>query len=229
MSLIDLTRSCPKVKRKLGKPRSLDPKNIVIAQQYGKEYFDGEREQGYGGYYYDGRWLSVARDIVDHFKLKPGMKVLDIGCAKGFLLKDLQIVCPGIEVYGLDVSLYAILNAEQEVKSQLMQGSATDLPFPDNSFDLVLSINTLHNLERSDLIKSLKEIKRLSSNNSYVQLDAYNTDEDLKIFKQWVLTAKTYLKPKEWVVLFEEAGYLGDYNWTVLDVDREWTNFGDKK
>ena len=108
MAEINLLRHYPRSKRKMTKPRSADPANRSAGLKFGAEYFDGTREQGYGGYRYDGRWVPIAREIVTHFGLKPGDRVLDVGCAKGFLIKDLMAVCPGLEVYGLDISEYAL-------------------------------------------------------------------------------------------------------------------------
>ena len=177
-------------------------------------YFDGPREYGYGGYSYDGRWQPVAQDIVDHFRLKSGDKVLDIGCAKGFLVKDLLAL--GIDAYGVDVSKYALMNCEPEVVGRLQIGSAEDLPFPDGSFSAVLCINSLHNLPR-DLCKvALGEIERLAPNKGFVQVDSYFTSEQKKIFESWVLTAYFHDYPDGWIKLFEEAGYSGDWYWTII-------------
>lgn len=218
-------RRYPRSRRRLERPRSLDPANVSAARRFGREYFDGAREQGYGGYRYDGRWLPVAEDIVAHFQLRPGMRVLDVGCAKGFLVKDLMAVCPGLEAFGIDISEYAIGCSESDVRGRLAVGDAVRLPFADRSFDVALSINTLHNLERRGLITSLIELQRVSPERCYVQLDAYQTQEEWEIFQGWVLTAVTFLKPEEWLALFAEAGYVGDYHWTVLDPDRDWTDF----
>lgn len=226
MAEVNLMRRYPRSRRRLQRPRSLDPENISAARRFGREYFDGTREQGYGGYRYDGRWLPVAEDIIAHYGLRSGMRVLDVGCAKGFLAKDLMAACPGLEVYGIDISEYAIGCSEPEVRWRLAVGNATQLPLASESFDLAISINTLHNLERSDLIAGLKELQRVSRGRCYVQLDAYRTQDEWEIFQGWVLTAVTFLKPNEWMELFAEAGYVGDYFWTVLDPDRDWTDFG---
>lgn len=225
MAEVDLLRHYPRSKRKMDKPRSLDPANREAALKFGAEYFDGKREQGYGGYRYDGRWVPVARDIVVHFDLKPGNRVLDVGCAKGFLVKDLMAVCPGLQVYGLDISDYAIRRCEPEARRRLVVGTADRLPFRDGSFDVVLSINTLHNLERERLIQALREMERLAPARGYIQIDAYRNEAEREIFLGWVLTAKTFLRPQEWVALFAEAGYKGDYFWTILDPNPEWNDF----
>lgn len=226
MAEVNLMRHYPRAKRKMSIPRSSDPANIRAAREFGQAYFDGAREQGYGGYRYDGRWVPIARDIVEHYGLKAGMRVLDVGCAKGFLMKDLMQVCPGLEVYGLDISHYATSHSEAEAKGRVVVGTADVLPFPDHAFDVALSINTLHNLERSHLISALRELERVSrSRRCYVQIDAYRNDAEREIFMGWVLTALTFLKPAEWRALFAEAGYAGDYHWTILDADPEWNDF----
>lgn len=223
MAEINLLEKYPKSRRNVTqRSSSKTPEIIQKAKEFGFEYFDGPREYGYGGYRYDGRWLPVARDIVDYFDLKPGDRVLDIGCAKGFLVKDLMHVCPGLNVFGLDVSKYAIDNSEEEIRPYLTCGNAKSIPFSDGFFKAALCINVIHNLDRQDCIKALKEIQRVSNGNAYVQVDAYHTQEEYDIFQDWVLTAETFLKPNEWQELFEEAGYLGDYYWTILDPAPKW-------
>ena len=218
MAEIDLLRALPRTRRNITqRTEAQTPENIAVAKQYGEAYFDGSRAVGYGGYRYDGRWIPVAQDIVRHFGLKAGDRVLDVGCAKGFLVKDLMAVCPGLEVFGLDISEYALMHCEPEVVGRLHLGSAVRLPFPDRSFDAVLSINTLHNLERADVIRALQEIERLAPGRSYVQVDAYRTAEERDLFMRWVLTAVFYDYPAGWIDVFREAGYTGDWNWTVVE------------
>jgi cyclopropane fatty-acyl-phospholipid synthase-like methyltransferase len=188
---------------------------VHIASEFGEMYFDGPREFGYGGYSYDGRWRTVAREIVDHFKLLPGDRLLDIGCAKGFLVKDLLEL--GIDAYGIDVSKYALMNCELEVVGRLHLGSADYLYFPNNSFDAVVSINTLHNLTRENCVRALREMQRLSPGKGFIQVDAYYTDDQKKVFEEWVLTAKYYGYPEEWLSVFQEAGYTGDWSWTIIE------------
>jgi SAM-dependent methyltransferase len=218
MAEIDLLRALPRIKRNIQKRKEAkDPAVVAISRQYGEMYFDGPRDYGYGGYRYDGRWLPVARDIIAHFGLKPGMRALDVGCAKGFLVKDLMLACPGLEVFGLDVSLYALMHAEKEVIGRLHLGTAERLPFPDNSFDCVLCLNTVHNFPRPRAIKVMQEIQRTSAGRAFVQVDSYHTPEQKEIFESWVLTADFYDYPQGWVELFKEAGYTGDYYWTIIE------------
>ena len=132
-------------------------------------------------------------------------------------MKDLMKVCPGLEVFGLDVSHYALMNCEREVIGRLHLGTAEKLPFPDKSFRCVLSINTVHNFPRSRAIKVMQEIQRVSSGQTFVQVDSYYTPEEKEIFESWVLTAEFHDYPDGWVKLFNEAGYTGDWYWTIIE------------
>ncbi|MFN3077555.1 MAG: class I SAM-dependent methyltransferase [Alphaproteobacteria bacterium] len=218
MARVELLRSLPKIRRDVrGRAEAKDPEVVTIARQFGEMYWDGPRQYGYGGYRYDGRWRPVARDMIAHFQLRPGQRVLDVGCGKGFLVKDLMLECPGLEVFGLDLSEYAIRNAPRELLGRLHLGSADHLPFPDAGFDCVLSLNTLHNLTRPRVVTALAEIQRLSGGKAFVQVDAYYTPEQKALFEQWVLTADTHDYPDGWHALFAEAGYTGDWDWTVLE------------
>jgi len=215
MSEINLLKSLPVSKRNLKERNNFrTQESINISRQYGQLYFDGPREYGYGGYVYDGRWRSVAKDIINIYKLKKGDKILDVGCAKGFLVKDLLEL--GIDAFGLDISEYAIKNCEKEVVGRLHFGSAETLPFPDNSFSAVISINTIHNLTKIKAIQALAEIERVSSGFSFVQVDSYRTPAEKELFENWVLTAKYHNYPDGWLELFKEAGYSGDWFWTII-------------
>jgi SAM-dependent methyltransferase len=214
----NLLRRYPKAKRNLEKRTGAQSaENIRIAREYGREYFDGARDTGYGGYRYDGRWVAIAEDMVTHWGLKSGDRVLDVGCGKGFLVKDLMKVCPGIEVFGLDISEYALMNCEPEVVGRLHLGDCMKLPFPDRSFSAVTAINVVHNLERPGAIRAVREIERLAPGRGYIQVDSYRTPEEREIFLSWVLTAKTHYAPEGWQELFAEAGYTGDFYWTIIN------------
>jgi ubiquinone/menaquinone biosynthesis C-methylase UbiE len=218
MAEVNLLAKLPRGKRNVNaRAEAKTEEAIAISRQYGELYFDGPRKYGYGGYRYDGRWVPVAQDIIAHFDLKPGDRVLDVGAGKGFLVKDLIKVMPGLEAFGLDISEYALMKCEPEVVGRLHLGNAVKLPFPDNSFSCVLSLNTIHNLERADLITALKEIERLAPGRGFVQLASYRTLEHKALFEEWVLTAKFHDYPEGWISLFKEAGYTGDYYWTIIE------------
>jgi cyclopropane fatty-acyl-phospholipid synthase-like methyltransferase len=217
MAEVNLLERYPRAKRNVQARLGNKEENRAIAMKFDWEYFDGTREQGYGGYRYDGRWLPIAEDIVKHFGLKAGDRVLDIGCGKGFLVKDLMKVCPGLEVFGLDISDYAVRNCEPEVVGRLQVGNASHLPFADGSFQALLSINAVHNLVRADCIRAMQEMQRVAPGRGYVQVDAYRNAAEEQLFLDWVLTARTYGTPEFWVELLNEAGYAGDYYWTILE------------
>jgi ubiquinone/menaquinone biosynthesis C-methylase UbiE len=218
MAEVDLLRALPRIKRNVTQRlETRTPEIVAVARQFGELYFDGPREYGYGGYHYDGRWVPVAKDIASHFGLVPGMRVLDIGCAKGFLVKDFMLACPGLDPYGLDISHYALMHCEKEVVGRLHLGSADALPFPDASFDCVISLNTVHNFDRDGAIQALREIQRVSKGAAFVQVDSYWTPEQKNLFDNWVLTARFHDYPQGWVALFAEAGYSGDYYWTIVE------------
>ncbi len=215
MKKINLLKSLKKTKKNINLRYSKKNKRVIqIAKQFGKRYFDGNRMYGYGGYFYDGRWKSVVKDFIKYYKLKKNDKVLDIGCAKGFLVKD--FIDKGIDAYGLDISKYALRKAPKKIKKKIFLGNAKKLPFNDKSFKLVISINTLHNLDKNELKTALKEIKRVSNRFSYIQLDAYKNLKEKKIFLKWVLTAKTHMFTKDWYKFLQKQNYKGDYYWTFV-------------
>ena len=125
-----------------------------LALQWGYDYWDGSRETGYGGYRYDGRWRKVADAMIAAYGIKPGMRILDVGAGKGFLLHDFLEAVPGVDVHGIDISRYGIEHAMESVKERIVEGTAAKLPFADKYFDLVISINTLHNLYIYDLFSA---------------------------------------------------------------------------
>jgi SAM-dependent methyltransferase len=189
----------------------------TISKQFGRDYWDGDRRYGYGGYRYDGRWRPFAEDLARHYGLKSGDKVLDVGCGKGFLLYELAQVVPGIEISGLDISTYAIESAKEEVKVRLRTGNAVELPYEDQSFDLVLSINTIHNLYVYDLQRALREIERVGRANKYVVVDSYRNEREKVNLMYWQLTCECFFTPREWEWLFEQAGYSGDWAFVCFE------------
>ena len=217
MSEINLLDRYPRTCRDIASRAAAVADQREVAKRFGREYFDGDRGQGYGGYRYDGRWVPIAERLRDHYGLAAGQRVLDVGCAKGFLLHDLRRVVPGICVAGLDVSAYALGQAMDDVRGSVVRGSAERLPFASRAFDLVVSINTVHNLDRPACVEALREIERVSRRHRYVQVDSWLTDEQRAKFERWQLTAATYSDPEGWRRLFREAGYGGDYYWTITE------------
>jgi len=189
----------------------------VVAKQFGQDYWDGDRKYGYGGYSYDGRWQSVAAKMVEHYRLKPGDRILDIGCGKGYLLYELTQLVPGIEVTGLDSSRYAVENAKEEIKDKLVPGLAQEIPFPDNSFDLVVSLGTLHNLYIYDLQQAVGEISRVMKDQAYIMVESYRNEAEKVNLLYWQLTCQSFFSVEEWTWLFKEWGYSGDYGFVFFE------------
>ncbi len=186
-----------------------------LAKEFGRDFFDGERRHGYGGYRYDGRWLAVARRLVEHYRLGPQARILDVGAAKGFLLHDFLQVLPGATVRGIDVSRYAKENAHGSTGPLIDIGTADDLPYPDASFDLVVSINSIHNLPPQRCRRALAEMERVGRGGKFVTVDAWHTEEEHQRLLDWILTAETYLHVDDWVRLFADVGYSGDFWWFI--------------
>lgn len=188
-----------------------------VSKRFDREYFDGDRKYGYGGFRYDGRWRPFAEKLIAHYGLKPGHRVLDVGCAKGFLLHELKAALPGLEVAGLDVSAYAIEQAMDDVKPFVRVGDARTLPFPDRSFDLVLSINTLHNLYLPGLFQALREMERVGRGGKFVVMDSYRNEREKVNLLYWQLTCECFFTPDEWAWIFQQAGYTGDYDFVCFE------------
>jgi len=176
-------------------------------------YFDGSREQGYGGYYKDERWKPVANFLIDKYTLGPKSKVLELGCAKGFLLSEIRELIPEIELWGLDISRYALEKVRPEDNIFLVQGNFESLPFRKNYFDLVISLNSVHNiLTLNETIRALSEIDRIS-NDSIISVAAYTNLEEKKFLDQWAVVASTYLTENDWLDVFKLSNFQGDYDW----------------
>ena len=186
----------------------------VIAKEYGYDYWDGDRKYGYGGYRYDGRWNVVAKKMADHYGIKPGDKILDVGCGMAHLLYEFTQVVPGVEVTGLDISDYALSHAKEEIRDKLIKGNATELPFEDASFDLVVYLTTL---KVFDLKKAVKEIERVSRKNSYIMVESYRNDLEEMNMLYWQLTCASYYAVDEWEWLYKEWGYTGDYSFIFFE------------
>jgi len=188
------------------------------ARKFDLQYFDGERLFGYGGYAYHPRfWTDTVRRFRDHYGLAPDARLLDVGCAKGFMLHDFKALMPDLRITGLDISEYAIERAIEDMKPFLQQGNAESLPFGDAAFDLVISINTIHNLPLNECKQALREIQRVSRGNAFVTMDAWRNEAERERLMKWNLTARTYMHVDDWKQLFAEVGYTGDYYWFIAE------------
>jgi cyclopropane fatty-acyl-phospholipid synthase-like methyltransferase len=221
---INLLKSLPKTKR--SKKLLEERKKVkasgddVISRLYGYDYFDGSRAYGYNGYHYDGRWIQVAKDIIEHYNLHQGAKILDIGAAKGFLVYD--FCNQGMDAFGVDISRYACQHCPTSIVGRLHCGDIIDLQhFPSNTFDLVVSLATIHNVEQSVLYLAFKEINRIAKKNIFITVDAFRDEKEMEEFESWNLTAKSYGLPSWWLEKFAEYNYVGDYNWIIHEFGNE--------
>ena len=202
MAEIDLLDRYPRSARPIDERGSLIDDDVrAVARRHGREFFDGDRRFGYGGYHYHPRfWSETVARLKAYYGLAEDARILDVGAAKGFLLYDFVRLLSGVEVFGLDISTYAVEHAKPEMKSRLA---------------VVLSINTVHNLPRAECVQAIREIQRVSRRHAFLTVDAWRTEEERRRMEKWVLTAYTVLSTEEWQDLFAEAGYRGDYYWFI--------------
>lgn len=193
-------------------------KAAKLAKKWGYDYWDGSRKINYGGYkYIKGRWFDVIKKMKKIYKLKGSLKILDIGCGKGYFLNDFKLLFPKAKVYGIDISKYAINKSHNNIKKYLKLGNAKKLPWKKNFFDLVVSFNTLHNLYNYDLFQALKEIERVSKRHKYICVESYISELQKQNLLYWQVTCESFYTPQEWRWFFKLAGYKGDYSFIYFD------------
>lgn len=218
MAQIDLMARYPKSKRReiIDERLKVSEADRKTARQFGWEYFDGPRSLGLGGYRYDPKYFKpVVEDMIKHYGLTNSSSVLDVGCAKGFMLHDFKEALPGLTVAGIDISDYCLKNAMESVKAYCQKASCDNLPFADKSFDLVVAIATIHNLDLEGVKKSLREIMRVTKKDAYIKINGYRSEQERIALESWNLVAKTILHVDQWKKVFQETGYTADYSFFV--------------
>jgi len=191
---------------------------MLKAKEYEQDYWDGDRRYGYGGYkYMPGRWKPVAEALIREYQLGPGSRVLDAGCGKGFLLYEILLIEPELEIVGFDVSRHGLAAAPDAVRDKLFLHKAQDtFPFSENEFDLVISLGCLHNLRVFELKTALAEIERVGKR-AYVMLESYRNEQEMFNLECWALTAESLFDIEEWVWLYSYFGYSGDYEFIYFE------------
>ena len=191
---------------------------LNVARRFGKEYFDGDRLYGYGGYFYDPRyWTDTAKRFREYYHLGDNASILDVGCAKGFMLYDFKKLMPNAVIAGLDISTYAYEHAPDEIRPYITVGNAKELPHPDRSFDLVISINTVDHLPLDECKQAICEIQRVTREHSFITVNAWRNEIEKVNLLKWNITASTYMHIDDWGKLFREVGYKGDYYWFIAE------------
>ena len=219
MAEINLLDRYPRSKRPIeARGTRVTDADRALSRQFGKDYFDGDRLHGYGGYHYHPRfWQETVQRFRDHYDLADDASVLDVGCAKGFMLHDFKELMPNLNVAGVDISQYAIDHAIETMRPFLQVGDAHSLPYEDKSFDLVTAINTVHNLPLEECKQALREIERVSRGHAFVVVDAWRNQEERERLEKWVVTCRTHMHVDDWKALFAEVGYTGDYYWFIAE------------
>ena len=202
----------------LGRMNDSKVEAMKIAKQYGFEYWDGDRRFGYGGYkYMQGRWAKVAQQLIDLYGLRAGSKILDVGCGKGFLLYEIQLLEPGIEIHGFDISQYGLENRHPDLKADLFIHRAQDVfPFQDDFFDLVISLGTLHNLHIFELEIAVSEIERVGKQ-GYIMVESFRNELEMFNLECWALTAESLMDVAEWKWVYDRFGFTGDHEFIYFE------------
>ncbi len=211
MKEFDLLSDYPILKKRYVSKNFRTIKSRILASYRGREFYDGKRTNGYGGFKYDGRWKLIARKIFKNYKLKNNAKILQIGCEKGFLLNDIKEIFPKSQIKGIEVSDYAIKNSVKKIRKYIKKGEFNNLPFKRNQFDFVIAIGPVYSMSLTDSIRCLKEIKRVGKGKSFITLGSYSNEKDFKLFRNWTLLGTTILKKKEWIEVLKHTKYTGDY------------------
>lgn len=204
------------------KPRYVGPnirtiQNRIRASYRGKEYYDGERNDGYGGFNYDGRWKKVVDIMAKEYGLGNDSAILQIGCEKGFLMHDFHEKFPKMKIRGTEISDYAIENSMPDVRQYIVKSPFTKLPFNNHEFDFVIAIGVVYCLNLADAIQCMKEIQRVGKGTSFITLGAYRNEEGKKLFEYWTLLGSTILHVDEWAEVMKHVGYTGDYKFTTAE------------
>lgn len=202
----------------LGRMMDRKVEGMTIAKQFEKDYWDGDRRFGYGGYHYiPGWWRPVAQALINQYELSNESSILDVGCGKAFLLYEMQLLLPHARFVGFDVSRHGLANRHTEFTGDTFQHRAQDpYPFAEDEFDLVISMAALHNLRLPDMEIALGEIERVGTQ-AYVMVEGYRNEQELFNLECWALTAEAFLHPDEWVWVFGKCGYSGDYEFIYFE------------
>ena len=191
---------------------------MKIAKKYGKQYWDGNRRYGYGGYkYIPGRLTPIAKKIIREFKLNSNSKILDLGCGKGYLLFEILKLIPKIKITGLEISKHAVKNSSPTIAKYIRHKDAKKkLPFKSKEFDLAISFGLFHNFNLLELERALKEFNRIADK-KYLMVESYRNDKELFNLQCWALTCESFFSVDEWLWIYNNFNYSGDYEFIFFE------------
>ncbi len=191
---------------------------MEVAQRYSRDYWDGDRRFGYGGYkYIEGRWKKMALKLIKDYKLTENSKILDVGCGKGYLLYEIQKILPAIKIFGFDLSGYAIKNIPSNLRGKFLKRDIRKkFPYKKKFFDLTISLGVLHNLKLNEIKHSICEINRVSKQ-SYIMVESYRNNRELFNLQCWALTCKAFFDKDEWIWIYNYFDYKGDYEFIYFE------------
>ena len=194
------------------------PDCMTTAKLYGKEFFDGDRKFGYGGYnYIAGRWDHVIGQIVNYYNLNESSKVIDAGSGKGFFLNDLKSKIKSDHIYGFDISQYAVDNSPELINKNLfVHDIKKKLSYENKFFDLLTCFGVIHNLKIFEIETTIREIMRVSKK-QYLWVESYRNDKELFNLQCWAKTCESFFAPDEWIWLFKKFGYEGEYEFIYFE------------
>ncbi len=183
--------------------------------RFGYDYFDNpELVIGYGGYKYDGRYKPAAENMCRYYGLVPGNSVLEIGCAKGFVLTEFRNL--GMNVTGSDLSAYALQHISPDLQSRAVRSDVVSLPFSNLQFDLVLAKEVLPHVPESFVARAVLECMRVSKKAIFIEIQTGRTERELEYLRKWDATHLTLRPPEWWDTIFSTVGYHGDVHYKIL-------------
>lgn len=187
-------------------------KNRLIAWEKGKEFYDGDRQNGYGGLKYDGRMKPVAEELCKKYKLNNESSVLHLGCDRGYLLYEFLHLYPLMRVRGTETSVYARNTAAHPIRLGIRIEPYTSITFADyKGYDLVIANGPVYTLSLGDAVQCLREIQRVGRN-ATITLAI-----DSPLMRKWSLLGTTFLSEEEWEEVLKYAGYTGDYKFVTAE------------